>query len=182
MPRKPSDKKAPAPKQRKHPSYEEMIYKAISDKHSIKGSSVAAITHYILETYEDLPSNDAVKIQIRLSLKRLMSAGSIEKVKASYKLANATKEKLKKEKKSTKAASAPKKTRSSSPKKVVPAPKKPTNTTTTITTTKSSPKKKTPAPKSSPKKSSPKKSSPKKAPSKPKTTKPQSPISKKKQS
>jgi len=140
MPRKPAEKKVPAPKQRKHPSYEEMIYKAIAHKHSVKGSSIAAIHQFILNTYDDLPSNDAVKIQVRLSLKRLIARGSIEKVKASYKLADSTKEKLKKEKKTTKSP-APKKTTTekkepTEKKKPKPSPKK-----STPTKVKSSPKK-----------------------------------------
>jgi len=153
MGRKPTEKKVPAPKQRKHPSYEEMIYKAIAHKHSVKGSSIAAIHQFILNNYDDLPSNDAVKTQVRLSLKRLISRGSIEKVKASYKLADSTKEKLKKEKKSTK-SSTTKKTRST-PEKKEPE-KKPVKIAPKKITAKAPPKEKA-SPKKSPVKSPKKK-------------------------
>jgi len=106
MPRKPSSeapsspkKKVPKalvkPKKSLHPKYEDMIIKAISHFHTRGGSSVSAITKYILSNYE-VPK-EHLKTQLRLGLKRAIEKNLLQKIKASYKISDGAKGKMNKD-------------------------------------------------------------------------------------
>merc|ERR1711997_327989 len=95
-----------------HPTYKEMVMKAIAALKDRGGSSPQAIKKYITSAYPALDST-RVNTNLNLALKRLEASGAVTKTKASYKL-------LQKVKKPTK-KKAPKKKRA--PKRK-PAPKK----------------------------------------------------------
>ena len=95
-----------------HPKYEVMINAAIVALKDRTGSSAPAIAKYIKANYKV----GDVAVPLRTSLKRLATAGKLEKVKASFKLSaaakNAAKPKSKKKpavKKPTKKSTSPKK-------------------------------------------------------------------------
>jgi hypothetical protein len=85
--RKPSASKASAASATSpHPKYEVMIANAIIQNKHRSGSSLVAITKYIVENYK-IPE-EKLKIQLRIALKRAVTAGKLRKNKASYKIAD----------------------------------------------------------------------------------------------
>jgi len=106
MPRKPnsatSPKKAPKKtaaksksKNGEHPAYQEMILEAVNDLHERTGSSHSAILKYISTKYQIPP--EKAKTHMRLALKKMVDKDVLLRVKASFKLADGTKNRLKKE-------------------------------------------------------------------------------------
>jgi len=83
------------PKKSLHPKYEDMILKAISHFHTRGGSSVSAISKYIISNY-DVPK-EHLKTQLRLGLKRAIEKNLLQKIKASYKISDGAKVKLNKD-------------------------------------------------------------------------------------
>jgi hypothetical protein len=64
-----------------HPTYEEMITEAIQENNSKKGTSRQFISKYVNENYK-LPENYSTHLSVQL--KRLISNGYLDKIKASY--------------------------------------------------------------------------------------------------
>ncbi|KAF9602456.1 hypothetical protein IFM89_028007 [Coptis chinensis] len=86
------DKKAKASKENKssYPTYFQMIKEALLAIHEKGGSSTHAITKYIEEQYKaDLPENFRKILSVQL--KNSVVKGNLVKVKASYKLSDASK-------------------------------------------------------------------------------------------
>jgi len=102
MPRKPKttssprlSKSKPKSKSPDHPKYADMIIEAINHFHDRTGSSAPAIYKFIVAKFK-LPDEAKAKTQLKLALKRLMDQDALLKVKASYKLADLTKDSMKK--------------------------------------------------------------------------------------
>uniref|UniRef100_A0A453M3K1 H15 domain-containing protein n=1 Tax=Aegilops tauschii subsp. strangulata TaxID=200361 RepID=A0A453M3K1_AEGTS len=109
----PKAKKPSAPRKPKatpaHPTYAEMVTEAIAALKERNGSSTVAIAKYIEDKHKaHLPAN--FRKFMLTQIKKLVAAGKLTKVKASYKL--------------TKAPAAPKKPKTKAPAKKKPAAKK----------------------------------------------------------
>jgi len=107
MPRKPntaSPKKAPKmrvvkPKRKKttsdHPSYRDMIIDAINTLRERSGSSHSAIMKFVTGKFQIPP--EKAKTHVKIALRKMVDEDTLLRVKASFKLADGTKNRLKKE-------------------------------------------------------------------------------------
>jgi hypothetical protein len=139
-----------------------MIANAIIQNKQRSGSSLVAITKYIVENYK-IPE-DKLKSHLRLALKRAVTEGKLRKNKASYKIANRaallpTPKKQAKKTSATKSNTSQKETKMSNKgakpkttKKVSNEKPKTTTASRTSPAKKSSPKRKTAQATGSPKK------------------------------
>lgn len=166
--------KAPA-KTASHPTYAEMVNKAVAGLKEKGGSSKAAILKYILVNYKVGDNIKQINAHLRLAINRGVKSGALKQVKGhgangSFRLGEKAAKAPAKAKAPPKpkpaGAAKPKKPAAAKPKKASPAKKaatkaSPKKKAATPKKAKASPAKK-PAAKKSPKKAAKKKASPKK--------------------